>query len=86
MHFSNKSQLTIGLMLLLRRPAAGPRSQGPTVGFLVGGAQLLPVERGLRSTQSRRLSEGSLGVDVEIAVMRMLLAKVIARLRSERIC
>ncbi len=55
------------------------RSQGPTVGFLGGGAQLLPVERGLRSTQGRRLSEGSLGVDVETAVMRMLLAKVIAR-------
>jgi len=49
--------------------------QRPSVGALVVGAQLLPVQ-GRRG--SRRLSQGSLGVDREIAVVRMLLTKIIA--------
>ena len=43
--------------------------------------QLLPVQAGLDRWRSRRLGQGSAGIDVEIAIMRVLLAEVVARLR-----
>ena len=47
---------------------------------LILSTQLLPVQGGLGSRRGG-LSQRGLGIDVEIAVVRMLLAKVVARLR-----
>jgi hypothetical protein len=55
--------------------ATSDRSQRSAAGFQVLGTELLPLQGGLRS---RRLSEGSFRVDKEIAVVRVLLAKIIA--------
>jgi hypothetical protein len=46
--------------------------------FLVGGAQLLPVQHGPGGKRLGRLDQGSQGIDIEIAVMRVLLAEIIA--------
>ena len=46
---------------------------------LILSTQLLPVQGGLRRRGG--LSQRGLGIDVEIAVVRMLLAEVVARLR-----
>jgi len=54
------------------------RSQGSVMGFLVGGTQLLPVQRGRGGKRLGGLSQGSLGIDIEIAIVRMLLAEIIA--------
>ncbi len=54
------------------------RRQGPTLGFQELHTQLLPVQSGLRRREGGRLGQGSLGIDVEIAVVRVLLAKVVA--------
>ncbi len=59
-------------------PSTPDRSQRPRLGFQVLGTQLLPVERGPVTLHGRKLGEGSLGVHIEIAVVRMLLAKIIA--------
>src|SRR6516225_4899804 len=66
-----------------RAGAATPphRRQGPTVVSLILSSQLLPVQgRGGRS-QGRRLSQGDQRINVEIAIVGMLLAEVVARLR-----
>jgi len=66
-----------------RAAAATPphRRQGPTVVSLILSSQLLPVQgRGGRS-QGRRLSQGDQRINVEIAIVGMLLAEVVARLR-----
>jgi hypothetical protein len=55
--------------------------QRPSVGALVVGAQLPPVQGRLRKRDGRRLSQGRLGIDIKVAVVRMLLAKVVAGLR-----
>jgi hypothetical protein len=55
--------------------ATSNRSQRSAAGFQVLGTELLPVQGRLKS---RRLSEGSFRVDKEIAVVRVLLAKIIA--------
>ena len=55
--------------------------QRSSVGALVVGAQRLPVQGGLWGRDGRRLSQGRLGIDVKVAVVRMLLAKVVAGLR-----
>lgn len=48
---------------------------------LILSTQLPPVQ-GRRSWRGgRRLGQGSAGIDVEIAIVRMLLAEVVARLR-----
>ena len=54
------------------------RSQGPAVGLLVSGTQLLPVQGGPRRQDGGRLGQGSQGIDIEIAVMGVLLAEIIA--------
>lgn len=54
------------------------RSQGSVMSFLVGGAQLLPVQRGRGGKGLGGLSQGSPGIDIEMAIMRMLLAEIIA--------
>ena len=48
---------------------------------LILSTQLLPVQAGCGGWWSGRLREGSAGIDVEIAIVRMLLAEVVARLR-----
>ena len=53
-------------------------SQRSVMGLQVGGAQLLPVQGGPGGKRLGRLGQGSLGIDIEIAVMRMLLAEIIA--------
>jgi hypothetical protein len=56
------------------------RPQGPSVEALVIEAQLPPVQFRPWGREGGRLSEGRLGIDVKIAVVRMLLAEVVARL------
>jgi len=56
-------------------------SQASAVPLVVAGAQLPPVLGGLGARKGGGLSERSLRIDVEIAVVRMLLAKVVAGLR-----
>ena len=48
---------------------------------LILSTQLLPVQGGRGGGGGGRLGQGSAGIDVEIAVVRMLLAEVVARLR-----
>jgi hypothetical protein len=48
---------------------------------LILSTQLLPVQAGRGGWWGGRLSQGSAGIDVEIAIVRMLLAEVVARLR-----
>ena len=48
---------------------------------LILSAQLLPVQGGRSGRDGRQLGQGSAGIDVEIAIVRMLLAEVVARLR-----
>ena len=48
---------------------------------LILSTQLLPVQGGRSWRGGRRLGQGSAGIDVEIAIVRMLLAEVVARLR-----
>jgi hypothetical protein len=55
------------------------RCQRPSVGALVIGTQRLPARLRLRRRNDRRLSKRCLGIDVKVAVMRMLLTKVVAR-------
>ena len=57
------------------------RSQRLTVVSLILSTQLPPVQGGGGRGQRRRLGQGDLGIDVEIAIVRMLLAKVVAGLR-----
>jgi hypothetical protein len=52
---------------------------------LVIEAQLPPVQFRLWGREGGRLSEGRLGIDVKIAVVRMLLAEVVARLNLRRV-
>ena len=59
-------------------PVTLDRSQGSVMSFLVGGTQLLPVQCGPGGKRLGRLGQGSQGIDIEIAVMRVLLAKIIA--------
>src|ERR1700757_2727423 len=54
------------------------RSKGSVTRFLVADTQLLPVQRGRSWMGLGRLSQGSPGIDIEIAIMRMLLAEIIA--------
>jgi hypothetical protein len=55
-------------------------SQRPTLEALVLAPQLPPVQFRRWGRGSRRLPERRLGIDVKIAVVRMLLAEVVARL------
>ena len=48
---------------------------------LILSTQLLPVQAGRGRWWGGRLSQGRAGIDVEVAVVRMLLAEVVARLR-----
>jgi hypothetical protein len=57
------------------------RRQWPTVVSLVLSTQLLPVQGGGWRGQRRGLGQGGQGIDVEIAIVGMLLAKVVAGLR-----
>jgi len=61
--------------------AAANRCQRTTMLTLILSAQLLPVQGGRRGRDGRWLGQGSAGIDVEIAIVRMLLAEVVARLR-----
>ena len=63
----------------VRAPAPNRRKRSAVVS-LVLGTQLLPVQSGLRRRDGRRLSPGSQGIDVKIAIVGMLLAEVVARL------
>jgi hypothetical protein len=57
-------------------------SQGSAMPLLIAITQLLPVPGGLRRRRRRGgLNQRGLGIDVKIAVVRMLLAEVVARLR-----
>ena len=49
--------------------------------LLILSTQLLPIQAGRGGLGSERLAQGSAGIDVEIAIVRMLLAEVVARLR-----
>jgi hypothetical protein len=61
--------------------ASANRGQRPTMLAQILSAQLPPVQ-GRRSCRGGgRLGEGSAGIDVEIAIVRMLLPEVITRLR-----
>jgi hypothetical protein len=53
-------------------------SQGSAMPVLIAVTQLLPVQDGLGRRRRGGLSQRGLGIDVEIAVVRMLLAKIIA--------
>jgi len=67
-----------------RRPASAPtpnRRQRPTPVSVMLSTQLLPVESRRGRRESGRLGQGRQRIDVEIAIVRMLLAKVVARLR-----
>jgi hypothetical protein len=55
-------------------------SQRPTLDALVIGTQLPPVQGGRGGRGARWLGQGRLGINVKIAVVRMLLAEVVARL------
>jgi hypothetical protein len=57
------------------------RSKGPAMLLLIAVTQLLPVQGGPARRRSGGLSQRGLRIDVEIAVVRMLLAKIVARLR-----
>ena len=48
---------------------------------LILSTQLLPVQARRGSRDGRRLGERRQGIDVEIAIVRMLLAKIVAGLR-----
>ena len=61
--------------------ASANRRQRSTMLALILSTQLLPVQGGRDRRWSGRLGEGSVGIDVEIAIVRMLLAEVVARLR-----
>lgn len=52
--------------------------EGTSTGALVIGAQLPPVQLGLGRGDRGRLGERRLRIDVEIAIVRMLLAEVVA--------
>ena len=60
--------------------ASANRRQRSTLLALILSTQLLPVQGGLGRRRGG-LSQRGLGIDVEIAVVRMLLAEVVARLR-----
>jgi hypothetical protein len=60
--------------------APANRRQGSTLLALILSTQLLPVQGGLGRRRGGPSQRG-LGIDVEIAVVRMLLAEVVARLR-----
>lgn len=66
-----------------RAGAATPpnRRQRPTMVSVVLSAQLLPVQGRRGRGNGGRLSQGSQRIDVEVAIVGMLLAKVVARLR-----
>jgi hypothetical protein len=57
------------------------RRQRPAMLALILSTQLLPVQAGRGRRWGGSLSQGRLGIDVEVAVVRMLLAEVVARLR-----
>ena len=61
--------------------ASANRRQRPAMLALILSTQLLPVQAGRGGWWGGRLSQGSVGIDVEIAIVRMLLAEVVARLR-----
>jgi hypothetical protein len=56
-------------------------SQGSAMPLLIAVTQLQPVPGGLRRRRRGGLNQRGLGIDVKIAVVRMLLAEVVARLR-----
>jgi len=56
-------------------------SQGSAMPVLITVTQLLPVQSGLGRRSGGGLNQRGLGIDVKIAVVRMLLAKIVARLR-----
>ena len=57
------------------------RRQRPAMLALILSTQLLPVQAGRGRRWGGRLSQGRVGIDVEVAVVGMLLAEVVARLR-----
>jgi hypothetical protein len=57
------------------------RRQWPTVVSLILSTHLPPVQGRSGSRQGRRLGQGGQRIDVEIAIVRMLLAKIVAGLR-----
>lgn len=57
------------------------RCQRTTMLAPILSTQWLPVQGGRDRWRSRRLGQGSAGIDVEIAIVRMLLAEIVTRLR-----
>jgi hypothetical protein len=53
-------------------------SKGSAMPLLIAVTQLLPVQGGLGRRRRGGLKQRGLGIDVEIAVVRMLLAKIVA--------
>ncbi len=53
-------------------------SKGSAMPLLIAVTQLLPVQGGLGRRRRGRLNQRGLGIDVKIAVVRMLLAKIVA--------